>query len=276
MTATAAAGLAPLLQLHRAVAQGAEAAGEVFRERGYDVHTAEIEFTDRRFAERFSRFPMRRVWPDMLSVLPAQTRRASGEIRIPDEVLNGDYDLICIGSPTWWRTTNMPIRSFLKSDEARQLLAGKPFAVFVVCRRYWRENFTTVRKLGEKAGGQYVDEVHFTYPGGQIHSMLSLTSYLGSGAVPRPVPGLAHSTNQRPARAAGADAGVRGCPCGSVVRKGTGDTGRGNGVAAMPRSFDVSVESPASVEQVHSRVQRRGLLAGPVRGLRRQPPRWTR
>ena len=66
-----------------------EAAGEVFRERGYDVHTAEIEFTDRRFAERFSRFPMRRVWPDMLSVLPAQTRRASGEIRIPDEVLNG-------------------------------------------------------------------------------------------------------------------------------------------------------------------------------------------
>ena len=118
-----------------------QAAGEVFRERGYDVHTAEIEFTDRRFAERFSRFPMRRVWPNMLSVLPAQTRRASGEIRIPDEVLDGEYDLICIGSPTWWRTTNMPIRSFLKSDEARQLLAGKPFAVFVVCRRYWRENF---------------------------------------------------------------------------------------------------------------------------------------
>ena len=36
-------------------------------------------------------------------------------------------------------------------------------------------------RLGEKAGGEYVDEIHFTYPGGQIHSMLSLTSYLGSG-----------------------------------------------------------------------------------------------
>src|SRR6476620_5160080 len=53
-----------------------EAAGEVFRERGCEVDKAEIEFTDRRFAERFSRFPMRRVWPDMLSVLPAQVRRA--------------------------------------------------------------------------------------------------------------------------------------------------------------------------------------------------------
>lgn len=158
-----------------------EAAGEVFRERGCDVQKAEIEFTDRRFAERFSRFPMRHVWPDMLSVLAAQTRRATGEIRTPDEVRNGDYDLICIGSPTWWRTTNMPMRSFLRSDEGRKLLAGKPFAAFVVCRRYWRENIKTVRKLGEKQGGRYVGGVHFEYPGGQIRSLLSLTSYLGSG-----------------------------------------------------------------------------------------------
>jgi|ERR1700691_4292968 menaquinone-dependent protoporphyrinogen IX oxidase len=158
-----------------------ETAAEVFRNRGCDVQNAAIEFTDRRFAERFSRFPMRRVWPDMLSVLPAQARRASGQIRIPDTVGDGDYDLICIGSPTWWRTASMPIRSFLKSDEARKLLAGKSFAVFVVCRRYWRENLTAVRKLGEKRGGRYVDGIHFAYPGDQFRSMLSLTSYLGTG-----------------------------------------------------------------------------------------------
>ena len=158
-----------------------EAAGEVFSERGCEVHNAEIEFTDRRFAERFSRFPMRHVWPDMLSVLPAQVRRAAGEIRTPEAVRNGGYDLICIGSPTWWRTTSMPMRSFLKSDEARNLLASKPFAAFVVCRRYWRDNLRTVRKLGEKRGGRYVGGVHFEYPGGQIRSLLSLTSYLGSG-----------------------------------------------------------------------------------------------
>lgn len=158
-----------------------ESAGEVFRERGCEVQKAKIEFTDERFAERFSRFPMRHVWRDLLSVLPAQTRRARGKIRTPDEVRNADYDLICIGSPTWWRTTNMPMRSFLMSEEARNLLGGKSFAVFVVCRRYWRENFTTVRKLGEKQGGRYVGGVHFEYPGGQVRSLLSLSSYLGSG-----------------------------------------------------------------------------------------------
>ena len=158
-----------------------EAAGEVFRERGCVVEKAGIEFTDQRYAEKFSRFPMRRVWPDMLSVLGAQKRGETGEIRTPDTVRDGDYDLICIGSPTWWQTVSMPIRSFLKSDEAHNLLAGKPFAVFVVCRQYWQENSTAVRELAEQQGGKYVDELHFTYPGDPLRSMLSLTSYLGSG-----------------------------------------------------------------------------------------------
>jgi menaquinone-dependent protoporphyrinogen IX oxidase len=158
-----------------------EAAGEVFRERGCEVQNAAIQFTDQRYAERFSRFPMRRVWPDMLSVLPAQKRGATGDIRTPDTVRNGDYDLICIGSPSWWQTVSMPMRSFLRSDEARKLLADKSFAVFVVCRQYWKENLTAVRELAEQQGGRYVDEIHFTYPGDPLRSMLSLTSYLGSG-----------------------------------------------------------------------------------------------
>lgn len=158
-----------------------EAVGEVFGERGCDVVKAQIELTDRRYADRFSRFPMRRVWPDMLSVLPAQLRRATADIRIPDSAKNGNYDLVCIGSPTWWRATNLPLRSYLKSDHARKLLSGTPFVTFVVCRRYWRENIRTVRRLGQKHGGRYLGGIRFQYPGGQIRSMLSLTSYLGSG-----------------------------------------------------------------------------------------------
>lgn len=158
-----------------------EAAGEVFAERGCEVVKAGIEFTDPRYAERFSRFPMRRVWPDMLSVLKAQQRGETGQIRIPDAVKDGDYDLICLGSPTWWQTVSMPMRSFLKSNEARKLLDGKPFAVFVVCRKYWLENLTAVRELAEQQGGTFADEIHFTYPGDTLRSMLSLTSYLGSG-----------------------------------------------------------------------------------------------
>ncbi len=158
-----------------------EAAGEVFAERGFEVHVAPIEFTDPRYAERFSRFPMNHMWRDFFGMLPAQTMKATGQIRTPDEVRRTDYDLICIGSPTWGRDVSMPLRSFLKSGEARPLLNGKPFAVFVVCRRYWKENLNAVRKLAEQAGGRYEGGIHFGYPGDQLRSMLSLTSYLGSG-----------------------------------------------------------------------------------------------
>jgi menaquinone-dependent protoporphyrinogen IX oxidase len=176
-----------------------ETAGEVFRGRGCEVAEARIEFTDPRYAEKFSRFPMRRVWPDMLSVLGAQKKSEIGEIQTPDTVRDGDYDLILIGSPTWWDNVSMPLRSFLKSDEARKLLSGKPFAVFVVCRTFWRENLEAVRELGEEQGGRYVDEIHFTYPGDNLRSMLALTSYLGSGEYRKKYLGLRlPTTNVQP------------------------------------------------------------------------------
>lgn len=158
-----------------------EAMGEVLRERGWDVREAAIEFTDKRYAERFSRFPLRHVYRDLLGMLPAQTRRATGEIRIPDEAREGDYDLVIFGSPTWFFTTNMPLRSYLESADAGRILAGKRFAIYVTCRRYWSVNLKEARKLGIKQGGTYVDGIHLTYAGGQIRSLLSLISYLGSG-----------------------------------------------------------------------------------------------
>ena len=103
-----------------------DAFAEVFGARGYEVSFAAIEFTDAEYSAPFSRFPLERVWPDMLSVLKAQSRGETGGIGIPEAVTDGEYDLICIGSPTWWKTVSMPMRTFLKSDEARKLLSGKP------------------------------------------------------------------------------------------------------------------------------------------------------
>src|SRR4051794_21310189 len=159
----------------------AETMADVFRERGCDVRLAAIEFTDRRYADRFTRFPLRHAYLDIIGMLPAQLRGASGEIRIPPEAQTGDYDLTCIGSPTWWLKTSVPIRSFLKSDDAGRLLDGKRFAAFVVCRRYWSINLRAVKKLGTKRGGRYVDGVHFSFAGGQVRSLLALLSYFGKG-----------------------------------------------------------------------------------------------
>src|ERR1700759_865975 len=74
-----------------------DAAGEVFRSRGCEVSEAEIKFTDPKYSAKFSHFPMRHVWPDMMSVIGAQKRNEIGEIETPDTARDGDYDLILIG-----------------------------------------------------------------------------------------------------------------------------------------------------------------------------------
>ena len=159
----------------------AEVMADSFRERGCEVRLAGIEFTDKRYAERFTRFPLRHAYLDIFGMLPAQLRGATGAIRVPEEAQQGDYDLVCIGSPTWWLKTSVPIRSFLKSDAASRVLAGKRFAAYVVCRRYWSINMKAVKKLGTKQGGEWIDGTHFSFAGGQVRSLLALLSYFGKG-----------------------------------------------------------------------------------------------
>ena len=158
-----------------------EAMADVLRERGCEVRQAGIELTDTRWAERFTRLPLRHALLDILGMLPAQLRGATGEIQLPDEAREGDYDLVCVGSPTWFFKPSVPIRSYLESEAAGRILDGKRFTAFVVCRRYWSTNLRAVKKLGTKQGGEYVDGIHFTFAGGQVRSLVSLLSYFAKG-----------------------------------------------------------------------------------------------
>lgn len=158
-----------------------EAMAEVLRGHGCDVNLAAIDFTDPRYEKRFEEFPMPRPFLELVGMIPAELRHRPAQIGIPGVVTEREYDLVCIGSPTWWLSTDVPIRSFLESDTATRVLNGKPFAAAVCCRRYWKHNLKTVRRLGTKRGGDFAGGIHFRYQGGQVRSLLSLISYLGTG-----------------------------------------------------------------------------------------------
>ena len=158
-----------------------EAMSEVMTERGCEVTKAKIDLTDRRYTSRFHEFPMPHPFRELLAMIPAEIFRKTGEISIPEEAKSGDYDLVCIGAPTWWLSTDLPMRSYLESDAADAVLGGTAYAPVVVCRRYFGHNLRTVKKLATQRGGKFVDGIHFAYQGGQIKSLLSLITYLGSG-----------------------------------------------------------------------------------------------
>ncbi|MDM0071818.1 hypothetical protein [Variovorax sp. J31P207] len=159
----------------------AESMASRLRERGCGVQLAKIEFTDPRYAPRFSQFPLRHAYRDIFGMVLPQFRGVTGQIRIPDEVGAGPYDLVCIASPTWWLHPCMPIRSFLESEAGRKLIGGKPCAAVAVAHRYWRDDLRILKKLIVKQGGDYLDGSHFTAGGGPVDSMLALLSYLSTG-----------------------------------------------------------------------------------------------
>src|SRR5215510_10645665 len=101
---------------------------EALAERGCAVAKAPIEFTDERWVPKLSQFPMKRPVPQIASILFAQLRHKTGEIRIPQEAQAGDYDLVVLASPTWWFQTSMPMRSYLESPAAKATLEATPFA----------------------------------------------------------------------------------------------------------------------------------------------------
>ena len=105
-----------------------EAMSEVLERRGCDVHRAVIEFDDPRYAKRFETFPMPHPFREVLGMIPAELRRRPAKIGIPAAVTEREYDLVVIGSPTWWLSTNVPIRSFLESDVAVRVLDQRRFA----------------------------------------------------------------------------------------------------------------------------------------------------
>ena len=171
-------------------ARVAEAITQALRARGCDATNALIEFTDERWVPKLSEFPMKRPFPQIVSILPAQLRHKTGEIRIPPEAQEGDYDLVLVASPTWWFQTSMPIRSYLESPAAQKVLNGKPFACASISRRYYSINLGQMRKLGEKNGGRLIDETHFVAAGGQVKFMFSWLGYVKHGQPQEHVFGL--------------------------------------------------------------------------------------
>ena len=182
-----------LIVYHTVTKQSGRVADVIAKEleaRGCEVTKAMIEFTDKRWAPKLSQFPMKRPMANIASILAAQMRHKTGEIRIPAEAQSGEYDLVLIASPTWWFQTCMPIRSYLESPAARVILDGRPFATVSISRRYYGINLGQQRKLGEKNGGRFTDKTHFVAAGGQVKSMLSWLGYMKHGEPQERVLGL--------------------------------------------------------------------------------------
>src|SRR3954454_23397859 len=70
--------------LSQQAARVARAMTDTLKAEGCDVTEAAIEFTDKRYKKQFDHFPWNHPFASLIRMLPAQLRRAKGEIGIPD------------------------------------------------------------------------------------------------------------------------------------------------------------------------------------------------
>lgn len=156
----------------------ADTMAAALRARGDDVTAAALEFTDPHYGQKFAKRPMDRPIAKLVSMLPAQIRKRTGRIAIPPEAQVSGYDLVIIGSPTWWITTCMPVRSYLHDPAAKRALDGTAFAAYSTSRRYYRYNLRTIEKAGVANGGTFLDATHFVADGNQVMSMWSWLAFM--------------------------------------------------------------------------------------------------
>jgi flavodoxin len=102
----------------------------------------------------------------------------------PDSALTESYDLVVVLSNTWTFTACAPIQTFLRGQGAA-LLNGKPVAIGIVCRGFWKGNLALTKKLVAAAGGRFTNSEIFTHAGAWLTS--TITNVLGM-TKPTPVP----------------------------------------------------------------------------------------
>jgi hypothetical protein len=155
-------------------AKAVDLVAETARGAGWEPVTCRIAFADPAIApHRPFRIADTKAW------VKAATDGVTMPMRYePADALDRPYDLVLLFTNTWNHHPSVPVNSFLNSPAAAKLLGGRPFGIYVVCRRSWEKNAEIVRRLGEAAGGRCLGVEHFPHWGGQIGSMIQTVTYI--------------------------------------------------------------------------------------------------
>lgn len=100
---------------------------------------------------------------------------------VPAEILKGDYDLILFHYQVWFLSPSIPVTSFLKSEEGKRLLSGRPVVTVSGTRNMWILAQEKVKKLLKEAGAGLAGNVALVDRAGNLVSVVTIVDWLFSG-----------------------------------------------------------------------------------------------
>lgn len=94
---------------------------------------------------------------------------------------SGDFDLVVVAYQVWFLSPSGPITAFLKSDEGKRLLRGRPVVTVIACRNMWLNAQEKVKELIGEAGGELRDNVVFTDRAPTLATLITTPRWLLTG-----------------------------------------------------------------------------------------------
>ncbi|MCF6184574.1 MAG: dialkylresorcinol condensing enzyme, partial [Bacteroidales bacterium] len=91
------------------------------------------------------------------------------------------YDLIILGLQVWYLSPSIPISSFLKSEEAKNILHNKPVITIYGTRNMWVSANKTVKYLIKNTGGYLVGNIVFSDKHHNLISVITIVRWLING-----------------------------------------------------------------------------------------------
>lgn len=110
-------------------------------------------------------------------------------------IMSKEYDLIVLAYQVWYLSPSIPVTSFLKSEQARALLEGKPVVTLSGTRNMWIKAQEKVRNMLVKKGARIVANIALTDRHYNHISVLTIVHWLFTGKKDKylgifPLPGV--------------------------------------------------------------------------------------
>jgi len=91
------------------------------------------------------------------------------------------FDLVVLAYQVWYLAPSGPMTAFLKSEEGKRLLRGRPVVTVIACRNMWLVAQETVKQLIQEAGGRLRDNVAFIDAGATLATFLTTPRWVLTG-----------------------------------------------------------------------------------------------
>ena len=114
---------------------------------------------------------------------------------MPPDIETQEYDLVVLAYQVWYLSPSIPVTSFLKSQQARVLLEGKPVVTLSGTRNMWIKAQEKVRNMLVKKGARIVANIALTDRHYNHISVLTIVHWLFTGKKDKylgifPLPGV--------------------------------------------------------------------------------------